>query len=197
MAFNQKRKPPNAPTSAPHSPLLLTSPPQLLHFNSHLPRLHFCMHFYYERPKTRCDAQQTKRISQTKRMRRRCSRAWSAIATTPPLSPPTLLPHRSACLRPQERSRLWSVLNEVAASRCLAALQTQIKKHFLFFSAIRKYENSFCRRRRRRWGRATMASATTYGLTTWTNCSMWRRRHRINEIEADEKLFQPKCIKML
>lgn len=66
-----------------------------------------------------------------------------------PLSlPPTLLPHRSACLRPQERSRLWSVLNEVAASRCLAALQTQIKKHFLFFSAIRKYENSFCRRRR-------------------------------------------------
>lgn len=101
----------------------------------------------------------------------------------------------NACLRPQERSRLWSVLNEVAASRCLAALQTQIKKHFIFFSAIRKYENSFCRRRR--WGRATMASATTYGLTTWTNCSMWRRRHRINEIEADEKLFQPKSIKML
>lgn len=70
------------------------------------------------------------------------------------------------------------------------------KKAFSFFlSAIRKYENSFCRRRR--WGRATMASATTYGLTTWTNCSMWRRRRRINEIEADEKLFQPKCIKML
>lgn len=52
---------------------------------------------------------------------------------TPPLSlPPTLPPPLSACLRPQERSRLWSVLNEVAASRCLAALQTQIKKHFLF-----------------------------------------------------------------
>lgn len=50
----------------------------------------------------------------------------------PHFPPPTLLPHRSACLRPQERSRLWSVLNEVAASRCLAALQTQIKKHFLF-----------------------------------------------------------------
>lgn len=44
------------------------------------------------------------------------------------------LPHSSLphCLGPQERSRLWSVLNEVAASRCLAALQTQIKKHFLF-----------------------------------------------------------------
>lgn len=151
-------------------------PPHLLHFNSHLPRLHFCMHFYYERPKTRCDAQQTKRISQTKRMRRRCFRAWSAIATTPPLPPsshPLSLPRAS-----RERSRLWSVLNEVGASRCLAALRAQIKKHFLFsvflcfFSAIRKYENSFCRRRR--WGRATMASAqptkttttTTYGLTT-------------------------------
>lgn len=47
----------------------------------------------------------------------------------------TFLPHSlNACLRAQERSRLWSVLNEVAASRCLAALQTQIKKHFLFFS---------------------------------------------------------------
>lgn len=107
-------------------------PPHLLHFNSHLPRLHFCMHFYYERPKTRCDAQQTKRISQTKRMRRRCFRAWSAIATTPPLPHPHTL---SPCLGPQERerSRLWSVLNEVAASRCLAALRTQIKTAFSFF----------------------------------------------------------------
>lgn len=107
-------------------------PPHLLHFNSHLPRLHFSMHFYYERPKTRCDAQQTKRISQTKRMRRRCFRAWSAIATTPPLPHPHTL---SPCLGPQERerSRLWSVLNEVAASRCLAALRTQIKTTFSFF----------------------------------------------------------------
>lgn len=108
------------------------------------------------------------------------------------LPPPTLPPSSlSACLRAQERSRLWSVLNEVAASRCLAALQTQIKKHFLFFSAIRKYENSFCRRR---WGRATMASAQRTSDNIWTDCSMWKPWRHINEIEADEKL---KCIKML